>query len=98
MLSSTGVSPTPARQEAGDDDPSDAGTATLACDGLNEWFAGTMDPEVKHFGEKYTCLVAGWCSASATNSVAAYEPGKGWAWTDAWEDSGPCPASLVGGP
>jgi chitinase len=75
----------------------DAGGATdaggVACDGLKEWFAGTTDQKVKHFGEEYTCLVAGWCSESSSTGVSAYEPGKGWAWTDAWQDSGPCPTS-----
>jgi hypothetical protein len=61
------------------------------CDGLTEWFAGITDQKVKHNGEEYTCKVSGWCSSNASNDVAAYEPGKGWAWTQAWDDSGPCP-------
>ena len=67
----------------------DSGGGT--CGGLAEWFAGTTATHVKHFGEKYTCIVSGWCSDPATNSVAAYEPGKGWAWTQAWNDDGACP-------
>ena len=74
--------------------PEDAG-AGVACDGLAEWSAGTTAPEVKHFGEKYTCLVEGWCCQSSSAGVAAYEPGKGWAWTQAWQDSGPCPAAVT---
>jgi hypothetical protein len=78
-------------------DANDGGSG-IVCDGLNEWFAGTTDMKVKHYGEEYTCMVSGWCSSSASNDVAAYEPGKGWAWMQAWQDSGPCPTAPVRSP
>jgi hypothetical protein len=72
--------------------PSDS-SVTPTCNGLPEWFAGITATEVQHFGEKYSCLVSGWCTSAA--AVAAYEPGKGWAWMQAWSDEGPCPASVA---
>ena len=74
--------------------PTDS-SVTPTCNGLPEWFAGITATEVQHFGEKYSCLVSGWCSESSATAVAAYEPGKGWAWTQAWSDQGPCPAAVT---
>ena len=64
----------------------------VACAGLPAWFPGTTALTVRNQGEKYTCLVEGWCSESNSAGVAAYEPGTGWAWTTAWQDAGPCGA------
>src|SRR5205823_2063505 len=78
--------------DAGHDSGTDAGhDSGSVCGGLAEWYAGTTDSHVKHFGEKYTCKVSGWCSDGTPNAVAYYEPGKGLAWTQAWDDDGVCP-------
>ena len=48
------------------------------------YVAGTAYKEgqvVANAGGYYRCLVAGWCSSNST----AYEPGKGWAASSAWE-------------
>jgi predicted chitinase len=65
-----------------------AGAGTAKCTGVTPWVAGTMASEVSHNGKRYACKpgVAGWCSSPA----AAYEPGVGFAWQDAWSDEGPC--------
>ena len=41
--------------------------------------------EVQYNGKKYKCTVGGWCSLGG-----AYEPGIGWAWTNAWDLLGDC--------
>lgn len=74
--------------------PTDS-SLTPTCNGLPEWFAGITAMEVQHFGEKYSCLVSGWCSEGSATAVAAYEPGKRWAWMQAWSDQGPCPAAAT---
>jgi hypothetical protein len=66
----------------------DSGSAS--CDGLPQWVSGTTASEVQNLGEKYTCIVEGWCSLTGSSAVLAYEPGTGSAWQEAWEDSGPC--------
>jgi hypothetical protein len=78
--------------DSGADAPLDTGSGDggVVCGGLPEWFAGTTAQHVKHNSEKYTCIVSGWCSQSTANAVAAYEPGRGWAWTQAWQDDGAC--------
>ena len=38
----------------------------------------------------YSCAVGGWCSIGGP-----YEPGAGWAWTNAWSDLGACDATTV---
>ncbi|MDC8760168.1 chitinase C-terminal domain-containing protein [Janthinobacterium fluminis] len=40
---------------------------------------------VSHASGNYICSVAGWCSSGH----AAYEPGVGWAWQQAWSAAGP---------
>lgn len=35
---------------------------------------------VHHHGDLFECKIEGWCSSAA----AAYEPGEGRAWSDAW--------------
>ena len=56
------------------------------CAGITPWTSGTTASVVSHSGKKYSCKVAGWCVSTA----AAYEPGVGFAWQDAWEDDGNC--------
>jgi hypothetical protein len=41
--------------------------------------------KVKNVGYEYTCTVGGWCSIGGP-----YEPGVGWAWTNAWTQGGAC--------
>ncbi|CAH0532895.1 hypothetical protein VST7929_00742 [Vibrio stylophorae] len=48
--------------------------------------------EVAHLEQKYRCDVAGWCSS---DSLWAYEPGKGAHWQDAWTGLGICAAKPV---
>lgn len=40
---------------------------------------------VKNAGGKYRCTVGGWCTVGGP-----YEPGVGWAWTNAWVLEGSC--------
>ncbi len=35
---------------------------------------------VLNHGELFECKIEGWC-----NGGSAYEPGEGWAWSDAWQ-------------
>jgi predicted chitinase len=65
-----------------------AGASDAMCTGVTPWTAGTMASEVSHNGKRYSCKpgVEGWCSSPA----AAYEPGVGFAWQDAWSDEGSC--------
>ena len=69
------------------------GSTGASCAGLTPWTSGTMASEVSHNGKHYTCKVAGWCSSTA----AAYEPGVGYAWMDAWTDDGACGSGGTGG-
>jgi hypothetical protein len=82
--------------EPGDDDSGDAALGT-SCAGIPAWSDGTEAPAVVNFGEKYTCVVFGWCSLSGAAAVAAFEPGKGSDWQQAWMDDGPC-VEDAGGP
>ncbi|AIP34199.1 carbohydrate binding domain protein [Paraburkholderia xenovorans LB400] len=57
-----------------------AGPAYPAYKAGTEYKAGEL---VLNYGQLYQCKpfpYAGWCS----QAPPAYEPGKGWAWTDAW--------------
>ena len=75
--------------------PGTAGSAAVdACAGITPWTAGTMALDVTHNGHHYTCKVEGWCSSNAT---AAYEPGVGFGWMDAWTDDGACTAGAGSG-
>src|SRR5450432_1061236 len=65
---------------------SSGGSTGASCAGLTAWTSGTMASDVSHNGKHYTCKVAGWCASTA----AAYEPGVGYAWMDAWTDDGAC--------
>ncbi|MEN0037360.1 MAG: polysaccharide lyase [Cellvibrio sp.] len=40
---------------------------------------------VKNTNRAFSCTVGGWCSIGGP-----YEPGVGWAWTNAWSDLGSC--------
>ena len=42
--------------------------------------------KVQNIGNRYECVVGGWCSISG----GSYEPGVGWAWQQAWTLLGPC--------
>ncbi len=41
--------------------------------------------KVQNSGKEYECLVGGWCTVGGP-----YEPGVGWAWTNAWKELGEC--------
>lgn len=45
---------------------------------------------VKNNNRAYTCTVGGWCTVGGP-----YEPGVGWAWTNAWTDLGACNATTT---
>lgn len=58
-------------------------TTTTTCPSIPQFISGHAYPTgatVYNAGGFFTCKVGGWCSSSA----AAFEPGVGWAWTDAW--------------
>lgn len=66
-----------------------APTAAGGCDDLAAYRAGgayDVGDHVLHDDRRYACHVAGWCSSDN----AAYEPGTGFAWTDAWDGLGAC--------
>lgn len=59
-----------------------------ACLGIPVFSAGAnygVGSEVQSKGARYTCVVGGWCSLGGP-----YEPGVGWAWMYAWNNSGSC--------
>ncbi len=62
------------------------GATGATCSGITPWTVGTTASVVSHGGKKYSCKVAGWCASTS----AAYEPGVGFGWQDAWEDDGAC--------
>ena len=70
-----------------------AGLSGATCAGVATWSSGTTASEVSHGGKRYSCKVAGWCASAA----AAYEPGVGFAWQDAWLDEGSCAGAGSGG-
>ncbi len=81
---------------AGSSNSAGAGGATVngaTCAGITAWTSGTLASVVSHNGKKYSCKIAGWCASTA----AAYEPGVGFAWQDAWEDDGNCGNTGGGG-
>ena len=45
---------------------------------------------VKNNNRAYACSVGGWCTVGGP-----YEPGVGWAWTNAWSDLGACSSSTT---
>jgi chitin-binding protein len=49
-------------------------------EGLSSFKTGT---KVMNDGKIYECTEGGWCSQATTQH--AYEPGKGWAWGEAWK-------------
>ncbi|RZA05884.1 MAG: hypothetical protein EOO68_05925, partial [Moraxellaceae bacterium] len=51
----------------------------------NSYNAGAI---VKNANTAYSCTVGGWCSVGGP-----YEPGAGWAWTNAWNSLGACDAT-----
>lgn len=57
------------------------------CGGLPTYNGGGYNAgdRVQNHGKAFQCKVAGWCSLSG-----AYEPGSGWAYTEAWSDLGSC--------
>lgn len=65
-------------------------TSTYAynCTGLIQFQNGqtyTAGQTVKNNNRAYNCTVGGWCTVGGP-----YEPGVGWAWTNAWSDLGAC--------
>ncbi len=44
---------------------------------------------VQHNDNNYRCKVGGWCTIGGP-----YEPGKGWAWSEAWDNLGACATSV----
>lgn len=63
--------------------------AAYNCTNLPSYSVSTVTTGqlVKHQNRAYRCDVGGWCSLGG-----AYEPGVGWAWTNAWSDLGGCDA------
>ena len=59
-----------------------AGCSTVAYVNGTTYATGA---KVKNGGYEYTCTVGGWCSIGGP-----YEPGVGWAWTNAWTKGGVC--------
>jgi hypothetical protein len=60
------------------------------CTGIAPWSVRTYSPGdlAESNGRLYECQPwpnSGWCGLAG-----AYEPGVGWAWTNAWIDLGPC--------
>ncbi len=57
------------------------------CSGVAQYAAGTYatGQVAKNNNRAYQCTVGGWCSIGGP-----YEPGVGWAWTNAWTDLGAC--------
>ncbi len=49
----------------------------------------TTGEKVQNQGKEYECLVGGWCSLGGP-----YEPGRGWAWPNAWKEIGNCGTSF----
>ncbi len=68
-------------------------TAAIAydCSALVQYQNGqsyTTGQIVKNVDRAYSCTVGGWCTVGGP-----YEPGVGWAWTNAWSDLGACAAT-----
>ncbi len=60
------------------------------CTGVNNYQQGTYatGAVVQNAGSAYSCTVGGWCTVGGP-----YEPGVGWAWTNAWSSLGACSAT-----
>jgi chitinase len=61
------------------------------CAAVNNYQAGgtySNGAVVQNAGSAYSCTVGGWCSVGGP-----YEPGVGWAWTNAWSSLGSCSAT-----
>jgi hypothetical protein len=59
-----------------------------SCSGVPQYVSGTNyadGAQVKNVNKKFSCKVSGWCSIGG-----AYEPGVGWAWSNAWTLLGDC--------
>ncbi len=57
------------------------------CSGVPNYQQGTYanGAIVQNGGNAYSCTVGGWCSVGGP-----YEPGVGWAWSNAWSSLGAC--------
>ena len=57
------------------------------CSDIASYKAGSYSAGavVQNAGSAYSCTVGGWCSVGGP-----YEPGVGWAWTNAWSSLGAC--------
>lgn len=58
------------------------------CSGIPQYVDGSSysnGDTVQNLGNQYTCTVAGWCSLGGP-----YAPGVGWAWANAWSQTGTC--------
>jgi hypothetical protein len=67
---------------------SSASSTAGACAGITQYVNGgtyATGAVVKNVGNKYRCDVGGWCTIGGP-----YEPGVGWAWTNAWTQTGTC--------
>ncbi len=61
------------------------------CAGVANYQAGATYANgaiVQNAGNAYSCTVGGWCTVGGP-----YEPGVGWAWTNAWSSLGACSGS-----
>lgn len=68
-----------------------AASNAYECGNLTQYQNGqsyTTGQIVKHNNRAFSCSVGGWCTVGGP-----YEPGVGWAWTNAWSDLGACGAS-----
>lgn len=68
-----------------------AGSYAYDCNGVAQYQNGqsyATGQTVKNNNRAYTCTVGGWCTVGGP-----YEPGVGWAWTNAWNDLGACGAT-----
>jgi hypothetical protein len=68
-----------------------AASSAYECGNLSQYQNGqgyTTGQIVKHNNRAFSCTVGGWCTVGGP-----YEPGVGWAWTNAWSDLGACGAT-----
>ncbi|WP_049631326.1 polysaccharide lyase [Cellvibrio sp. pealriver] len=68
-----------------------AANSAYECGSLSQYQNGqsyTTGQMVKHNNRAFSCNVGGWCTVGGP-----YEPGVGWAWTNAWSDLGACGAT-----